>query len=73
MKKTIGDAELINYLGKPDCVYITIWKEEGVERLYANEIVVAETMHSVHLLKMEGHRIKKILSKLNIKVRTNLH
>ena len=73
MKRNIEDNHLVDLLNDLDYVYITVWKEEGVFKLYANEIVSAESLDK-HKIQIEGHRIKKILeNKLNMKVKTNLH
>lgn len=73
MKRNAEDIYLIDQLKDSDYVYITIWNEEKIYKLYVNDIIAAETTHDVHLLKMEGVRIKKLLIKHNIKVKTNLH
>lgn len=73
MKSNIEDNCLVDQFKDSDCIYITIWKEEGTFNLYVNEIIVASSVHDKHSLKREGVRIKKLLTKHNIKVKTNLH
>lgn len=73
MKGNIEDYYLVDQLKDSEYIYITIWKELGVFRLYANDILIAESMDK-HAIQIEGHRIKRFLNKqLDIKVRTNLH
>lgn len=73
MKRNIEDNCLADQLKDSDYIYITMWKESGVFKLYANDIVTAESTNK-HAIHIEGHRIKKILNKQsNVKVRTNLH
>lgn len=73
MKRNIEDNCLVDQLKDSECIYITMWKESGVFKLYVNDIVTAESTNK-HTIQIEGHRIKKILNKqLNVKVKTNLH
>lgn len=67
-----NDEYLIEQLKNSDYIYISIWKEAAIYKLYVNEIV-ASLAYDKHFLKREGIRIKKLFTKYNIKVRTNLH
>ena len=44
MKRNIGDNCLVDQLKDSEYIYITIWKESGVFKLYANDIVIVESM-----------------------------
>lgn len=72
MKRNIKDKCLVDQLKDLENIYITVWKEGKVFKLYVNDIVTAESGDKQEL-KIEGHRIKKILNKqTDIKVKTNL-
>lgn len=60
MKRNVEDIYLIDQFKDSDYIYITIWNEEKIYKLYVNDIIVSETTHDVHLLKMEGVRIKRV-------------
>lgn len=73
MKRNIKDDCLVEKFKDSQDIYITIWNEIEVFKLYVNDVVVVESDNK-HSIQMEGHRIKKILNKqLNVKVRTNLY
>lgn len=73
MKRNIEDNCLVDQFKDSEYIYITVWKESGVFKLYANDIVTAESTDK-HAIQIEGHRIKKILNKQSdVKVRSNLH
>lgn len=67
-----NDEYLIEQFKNSDYIYMSIWKEAAIYKLYVNEIV-ASLAYDKHFLKSEGIRIKKIFTKYNIKVKTNLH
>ena len=73
MKRNIEDNCLVDQLKDSEYIYITIWKESGVFKLYINDIVTVESTDK-HIIQIERQRIKKILNKQsNVKVRINLH
>lgn len=73
MKRNIEDKCLVDQLKDSESIYIAVWKEREVFKLYVNDIVAAESGDKQEI-KIEGHRIKKILNKqTEIKVKTNLH
>lgn len=73
MKRNIEDNCLVDQLKDLEYIYITIWKESGLFKLYANDIVIAESSDK-HAIQIEGPRIIKILNKQSdLKIRTNLH
>lgn len=73
MKRNIKDKCLVDQLKDSECIHIAVWKEGEVFKLYVNDIIAAESGDKQEL-KVEGHRIKKILNKqTDIKVKTNLH
>lgn len=73
MKRNIEDKCLVDQLKDSESIYIAVWKEREVFKLYVNDIVAAESGDKQEI-KIERHRIKKILhDQTEIKVKTNLH
>lgn len=63
----------MDHLKDSKSIYIAVWKESEVFKLYVNDIVAAESGNKQEI-KVEGHRIKKILhDQTEIKVKTNLN
>ena len=53
MRRNIEDNCLVDQLKDSEYIYITIWKESGVFKLYANDIVTAESTDK-HAIQIEG-------------------
>ena len=52
MKRNIEDNCLVDQLKDSEYIYITIWKESGVFKLYINDIVTVESTDK-HIIQIE--------------------